>query len=304
MDLGNGEGMIFDFIKTLEDNIEENNKLKIDFKEYQKYFVKKMNELMTLRNKIRRIGETTRNRELKGKYEEFRKKEKRIKELKQTQADIDYQIREIQEEIENLRKQLKKDKEQKKEIEQIEKKKMQTQILLGITKNTRRKFLFNLLNNVNKTASEFLRSTVRDTHRFHFIEIDSDYQLIVKQRDGESLPDSQINRGNLQISMMSFFFGLSQFLEKEIPYVIDDPFLRLDPGHDKRLIEQLSKTNEQLVFHMIPGKEYTTHSFDWLSPHINIQNWLFIKEYKNIEPISYVERKDAYKIVKFDISKF
>jgi len=102
---------------------------------------------------------------------------------------------------------------------------------------------------------------------------------------------------------MSFFFGLSKFLEKELPYVIDDPLLRLDPGHDKRLIEQLSKTNDQLIFHMIPGKEYTTDSFDWLKLHINTQNWLYREEYKGLN-ISYVERKEAEKIIEFDIDKF
>jgi len=175
---------------------------------------------------------------------------------------------------------------------------------LDISKKTREDFLDDLLSYVNKAASEFLRGTVKETNRFHSIEIDSNYKFKVKQKNDKPLEEKQINRGNLQISMMSFFFGLSKFLGKEIPYVIDDPLLRLDPGHDKRLIEQLSKTNDQLIFHMIPGKEYTTDSFNWLKPYINIQNWLYREKYKGLEFTSYVEHKDAEKIVYFDIDKF
>jgi len=55
---------------------------------------------------------------------------------------------------------------------------------------------------------------------------------------------------------------------------------------------------------MIPGKEYTTDSFNWLKPYINIQNWLYREKYIGIELISYAECKDAEKIVEYDINKF
>lgn len=303
--LGSGEGIKTHAIETFRDYEEQANKQKDTFGKYKKDFDTTMKELMKVRNKIKYIGETTKNRELKDKYEKFKKIEKQIVEKKNLQEEIKEEIEEeIEKEIKKLRDQLECDEEQEKEIRQIEEKKKATQILLDISKKAREEFLDDLLSYVNKAASEFLRGTVKDTDRFHSIEIDSNYKFKVKQKNGEALEERQINRGNLQISMMSFFFGLSKFLGKEIPYVIDDPLLRLDPGHDKRLIEQLSKTNDQLIFHMIPGKEYTTDSFNWLKLYINIQNWLYREKYKGLEFISYVERKDAEKIVYFDIDKF
>ena len=305
MSLESGEG-----IKSLSINIFGNYKKQIDelnkdFKNDKKDFDGTMKELMKVRNEIKKIGDTTKNKELKDKYEKFRKFEKQIVEKKNLQEEIEEEIKEeIEKEIKELRDQLERDEGQEKEIEQIEEKKKATQILLDISKKTREEFLDDLLAYVNRTASESLRSTVKDTDRFHSIEIDSNYKFKVKQKNGKVLEEGQINKGNLQISMMSFFFGLSKYLRKKIPYVIDDPLLRLDPGHDKRLIEQLSKTNDQLIFHLIPGKEYTTDSFKWLKPYINIQNWLYREKYRGLELVSYVESKDVEKIVYFDIDKF
>jgi len=305
LDLGSGEGIKTHVIETFRYYEEQANKQRDNFGKYKKDFDKTMKELMKVRNEIRQIGDTTKNKELKDKYEKFRKFEKQIKEKVNLQEEIKEKIEEeIEKDIKDLRDELKRDEEQKREIKQIEEKRKETQILLNISKKTREEFLDDLLASVNRTASESLRSTVKDTDRFHSIEIDSNYKFRVKQKNGEALEERQINKGNLQISMMSFFFGLSKYLRKKIPYVIDDPLLRLDPGHDKRLIEQLSKTNDQLIFHMIPGKEYTTDSFNWLKPYINIQNWLYREKYKGLEFISYVERKDAEKIVYFDIDKF
>jgi len=302
--LGSGEGIKTHAIETFRDYEEQANKQRDTFGKYKKDFDITMKELMKVRNEIKQIGDTTKKKELKDGYEKFRKLEKQIVGKKNLQEEIKEEIEEIEKEIKELRDQLKRDEEQKKEIEQIEEKKKETQILLDISKKTREEFLDHLLASVNRTASESLRSTVKDTDRFHSIEIDSNYKFKVKQKNGEALEERQINRGNLQISMMSFFFGLSKYLRKKIPYVIDDPLLRLDPGHDKRLIEQLSKTNDQLIFHMIPGKEYTTDSFKWLKPYINIQNWLYREKYIGLELISCIENKDAEEMVRFDIDKF
>lgn len=302
--LESGEGIKTETLKTFGNDEWQIERLKTIFKKQKDVFDKTIKELMVVRNKINYIGDTTKNRALKERYEKFIKIEQRIKEKKKVQIEIQDTIREVEQEIEELRNQLVKNKEQEYRIQQIEEMKQSTKILLDITKRARGEFLKDLLSYVNKAASELFRNTVREIDRFHSIEVDANYQFKVRQKNGELIGDSQINRGNLQTSMMSFFFGLSKFLGKEIPYVIDDPLIRFDPGYDKRIIKQLSKSNEQLIFHMIPGKEYTSHSFNWLRTHINIQNWLYRKKYKNMEFISYVERKDASKIVDFDIDKF
>ena len=176
---------------------------------------------------------------------------------------------------------------------------------MKISKQAREEFLSTLINFVNKKASEFMRNTVKDTNRFFSMEIDTNYQFTVRQKNGVKLKPEQINKGTLTISMLSFFFGLSNYLEKEIPYVIDNPMIRLDPGHDKRLVEQLVESSDQVVLHLIPGKEYTTDSFSWLKSNINIQNWIYRNEYMQRDDlISTTERKDENCIVEFDIDKF
>jgi len=303
LDLKSGEGTKSGAMKIFREYRKRLDKKSDVFKHDKKNFDEKMGELMRVRSQIKQLGDTTKNKEFKDKYDRFKEIESRIREKEKLQDEIQEKIEDAKKEIESLNSELEKDEERQKEIERIKERKKVTKTLLDISKRGRKEFLDDLLSTVNKTASESLRSTVRDSSRFHSIEIDNNYQFKVKRKNGEPLEESQINRGNLQISMMSFFFGLSKFLGKDIPYVIDDPLLRLDPGHDKRLIEQLSKANDQLIFHMIPGKEYTSDSFDWLKPHINTQNWLNRKRHKWQE-ISYAERKDADKFVKFDIDKF
>ena len=194
---------------------------------------------------------------------------------------------------------------QEKEKGLIEEKKNLALTLADISKKARERFLSTLIDFVNDKASEFLRKTVKDKYRFNSIEIDTNYRFHVKQKNGVPLRQNQINKGTLTISMLSFFFGLSSYLEKEIPYVIDNPMIRLDPGHDKRLIEQLVKTSDQVILHLIPGKEYTSESFSWLKPYINVQNWIYRNEYeKRDDLISTTERKNEDSKVDFDIDKF
>ena len=302
--LESGEGIKTEAMKIFQAYEEELNLLKARFKEYKENFKDTRENLLKMKKEIKLFGETAKEMETKEKVDTFSRLEKKIEDNKKLKNEIQIKITSAKKEIRELREQLEKDEKQKKEIKHIEERKKLTKHLFEISKKVRKDFLNDLLSFVNNKATEFLRNTVKDTNRFNSIEIDSNYQFRVKQKNGKPLEEIQINRGNLQISMMSFFFGLSKFIGKEIPYIIDDPLLRLDPGHDKRLIDQLSKTKDQLVFHMIPGKEYTGDSFSWLKPYINTQNWIYQKIYMKLEPISYIERKDADIMIEFDIDKF
>lgn len=299
-----GGGIKADSLKTFAVYKGVCGSLKKKFLDYKKRFDEGDQQLLKVKNQMDLIGETTKNKEVIEKIKNFEKMEEKIDRKERNGEEIENKIEEIEKELKDLRLQLDLENDQKRKIKEINEKKKITQSLLQLSKETRKEFLDSLLSEVNKTASEFLRNIIKDTKRFHSIEIDPDYHFQIKQEKGEPLKESQINRGNLQISLMAFFFGLSKFLGKKIPYVIDDPLLRLDPGHDKRLIEQLSKTEEQLILHMIPGKEYTTDTFKWLNPHINTQNWIYRRMHGTMELISYIENKNAEKIIEFDIDKF
>ena len=76
--------------------------------------------------------------------------------------------------------------------------------------------------------------------------------------------------------------------------------IRLDAGNDKRLIEQLGQSDDQLIFHLIPGREYMETSFVWLSPYINTQAWINRENYKKIGlDVSRVEEKDPERIISY-----
>lgn len=302
--LGKGEGLKNIILPAFIKYKDKSESQKAKFLSLKQKFESLQNDLVKVSSQLTRMGNTSQDREAKKKFDQYKKIEKQIDEQITRNQEINDAINDINSEINDLRNKLEADESQEHEIKTIKDKKNNTQKFLEIAKESRGKYLDNLLTQVNKLASEFLRETVKDKNRFHSIEIDSNYHFKVKQKNGSILEEGQINRGNVQLSMMSFFFGLSKFLAKEIPYIIDDPLLRLDPGHDKRLIQQLSTINEQIVFHVIPGKEYTSDSFGWLKPHINTQNWLYRGIYNAIAEVSHAEPKNPEKMIEYDIDKF
>lgn len=144
--------------------------------------------------------------------------------------------------------------------------------LIDITDKAKAEFISDLLNNVNSYASDLLRKIVTDHNRFHFIEVNKDYQFLIKNKHGVVLTEKQINTGTKQIALFAFFLSLSKYINKRIPFVIDNPFMRLDTIHDERLINQLGLSENQIIVHLIPGREYSIETFQFLKLYINIQN--------------------------------
>lgn len=299
--LSSGKGTKAIAARAFKDVIDRIDEMKEEFVSLMRDLGKKKKRLTETEYQIYQVGETASSMDLKRKYDEFKALEKQIEEQRDLRSRISEQLSETEKEITVLRSKLQLDEDRKRRIKRIQQKKHFSKNLLEAARATRSRFLDELLAFVNRESSKIFRSIVRDTRRFHSIEIDSDYQFKVKQESGEPLENDQINRGNLQIAMMSFFIGLAKFLKKQIPYVIDDPLLRLDLGHDRRLIKELCKSNEQLILHMIPGKEYNSDTYRWLGPHVNTQNWIHRRDYKNLGNVSYVQNMDPDKMVKFDI---
>lgn len=297
-------------IKTDEIKVFDKYKKQIEnlsglFSDFKNKIDKKLNALLEVRNKIRQIGDTEKNKELKRKFNLFNKLEKNIEENRNRIEEIVEAKEDLKGEIGELTEELHLSQEQEKKIKSRKDKQEKTKILLEIVKTTRAEFLKDLLSEVNKNSSKFLRETVKDVKRFYSIEVNSDYQLNIKQKNGQILPEAAINRGSLQIALMSFFFGLSNYLGRDIPYVIDDPLIRLDPGHDKRLLTQLAKSKSQLIMHLIPGKEYTPESFKWLKFHTNVQNWIYREKYRTFDMNrSYVKAVNPGQMIEYDIDKF
>lgn len=296
---------------TRTDSLAEFNKfheigenLLLNFSDYKKKFKKIQGDLFLVQNKLELMGETEENKELKNKYEEYVKLDRGIKENREGISEIRQILNKLKEEKEKINKNIELNNETKEEKNMIEKKIELVLDFYNIIKESKKDFLKDLLDTVNIEASNFLRNVTKDKLRYHSVEIDHDYDFNVKTKQGNILKDSQMNRGNLQIAMMSFFFALSKYLPKKIPYVIDDPLIRLDIGHERRLIEELSKTNEQIILHMIPIREYSAESYKWIQPFLNHQNWIDRKKHRNIDiEYSYIESKEPDKLIKFNVDE-
>lgn len=299
--LRKGEGTKGDSLRVFQDCRSQTEEVHQSFMDMKKDLDDKQDQLLKVRSDISQIGETLENKELVDKWKELEKIDKRIGQKKDILEKTESRLDELDKDIVSLGQDMKQDTELREVLDEIDERVEFTETLLEASRKARSDFLKELLSAVNKTSSEFLRATVKDKDRFHSIEIDSDYRFTVKQKNGKPLSERQINKGNLQISMMSFFFGLSGWLDWRIPYVIDGPLLRLDQGHDRRLIEQLSRTNDQLIFHMIPGKEYTTDNYRWLASHVNIQNWINRRK-DAIGRVSYIEKQDPDSMIEWDVN--
>ncbi|HUS49056.1 MAG TPA: AAA family ATPase [Candidatus Paceibacterota bacterium] len=299
-----GGEMKSDAIYTFCEHNTRMKEIEEKFENFRTRYKEAKEELLKTINRIKLKGETTKTKELKEKIEKFKELENQINIRKNRMEEIEEKKREKKNEHKELIEKIKMSEEQESEVKKLKNKQEFVRRLSLISDKAKKEFLSGIINYINTNSSNSLRNIVRDTKRFNSIEIDNDYSFKIKRENGEELKQNQINRGTLTISMLSFFFGLSQYLEKGIPYIIDNPLIRLDPGHDKRLIEELSKHKNQIILHLIPGKEYTKESYNWLKSKINMQNWIQRYEFMDKDLISSVDSQDKYKFIEFNIDEF
>lgn len=272
-------GRRFAVYPTIKENRERGARFRTTFLKYKEEMDSMMSALVKTRNRIDQIGDNEKNKALKKKYDAFMELDVEIEEMKRRIKDIKGKLKNTKERINDLQNKLKLGKQQKERIKLYEERRKASRSLVKFVRKTKERFMSRLLKDVNNTASDLLRKIVKDSNRFHSIEVTPDYEMIIKKIDGGALEEDQINKGNLQIALMSFFLALSEHIGREIPYVIDDPLMRFDPGHDKRLVTQLGRGKKQIVMHLIPGKEYTPESYEWLNEFINTQNWIARDKY-------------------------
>jgi DNA repair exonuclease SbcCD ATPase subunit len=305
--LGQGSGIKAIALREFADAQRIEGQTESEFLSLETKFKDAQNRLSQARNLLRQMGEKEKNAKLKERIEKFLGYDKEIFERKHVLEETKAQLAKIEDEINELSKDQKTTAEVDRKIKKIHEKAELAAYMKKVTEETKKSFLQQLLRDVNLNATEFFRGVIRgDDPRLDSISVDSDYRLNVKDKDGKSIDPETISKGNKQISLMAFFFGISKYLKNKLPYIIDDPLIRLDAGHDKRLVTQLCKSDQQLVMHMIPGKEYTKDSFDWLRPYINTQNWINRTREKgpSLERLkSYAKKMDPNSFVEYNIDK-
>ena len=307
LNLSEGPGFKVSALEIINEFDDTTTSISNKYKKLKEKYDGATDKLLQSRNLMRQIGDTDQNRELKKNIEEFLNIDGKISDLKQVIDATQSLLDKINERIENITKKLKTTKENEDKIQEIRKKNIEIDNMISIVEESKETFLTELLENVNREATKFFQGIRRDDDvRLSTITVDADYKLNVKDINGVIIPPQTINKGNTQIALMAFFFGLSKFLEKKLPYIIDDPLIRLDMGHVRRLIQHLCNSPQQIIMHLIPGNEYQRDIFEWVKPYINTQNW--INREKDPHQASnllrsYVERKDPSKFVEFDINK-
>jgi len=277
------------------------------FFELQRQFNITFLKLTQSREILKQIGNTEKNIKLKGKIEEFLGIDRKIQELQPIIEKAERELAQMEETFIKLRNRAQVTEENQKRIDNITKNIEKIKYMITNIEESKKIFLKELLEEVNKEATKFFNGVKRgDDPRLNSIEVDVDYKLYIKNDLFEKLDPETISKGNTQIALMAFFFGLSKYLKNKLPYIMDDPLIRLDIGHDKRLIQHLCNSEQQIIMHLIPGKEYTEYHYKYFKPYINTQNWINRKRSisKSINMLcSYVESKDSTKFIEFDIEK-
>jgi hypothetical protein len=270
------------------------------FLDYRGKFQKIDGALLETTSKLELMGGKTKDKDALGKFQEYERYEKKISENLATIRSIEEAAAKVEKEAKEKLKEQRLNQEQKDQVEKLRALQSFARELREISTTARNEYLERLLEFVNKKGSSMLRSITSEPDRWNSIEVHSDFKLEIKDESGHSFDlVDQVNKGNLQLSLMCFVFSLPEYLNKDIPFVLDNPLIRLDAGHNMRLVEQLSKMREQLVLHLIPGNEYSKESFGWLKGNINTQNWI-CREKLARGRISKIEEKSPNSVIEYD----
>jgi len=272
------------------------------FKKYVSKHNKIEKDLIKTRNEIDNLRETAEREEDRKKLREYEEYEDKIKEKKKEIKEYKEQIEVIKERISEKEEKNELNKKTEKKIKKLEKYEEKANELIELIKESKEQYTGDLLEEINEIASDFLRRVSKKNEIYHSIKVSAEYSFRVLNEQGNEVSNNQFNRGNRQIALMAFFISISSYLaehqDRKIPYVIDDPLFRLDPGHDRRLLKELGKTREQVILHLIPEKEYREDMFEMFS--VNTQNWIDIKSDRE----SKIEPMDPQTPIEYDIDKF
>ena len=260
-------------------------------------------ELTQARQELKVFGQKETDTTIQQKVGSFQDLETKIADARKNCNEVNVEISDLQNQLDDLEKKRQKNEEVEKKISEIDNKILKTTQIKEIIDETCKSFIDELLTQVTKNASKFFLTVIKEgDKRFGGIRIDSDYELNILNKDGMVMDkDTQISKGTLEIGLMAFIYGLPEEFQ-QLPYVIDNPLMRLDSGHQRRLVSALIDKNQQLVMHLIPGPEYDAENFKWFAPNINTQNWIKKepdRKYQTNEFIHTIQNKDSASVIEF-----
>jgi len=298
-----GQGGKMDQLTELNNQKNTADDVKQKIFDYRTKYNSLTSDLTQARQELKVFGEKEDNTTIQNNITIYQDLETKIDEAKKNCRVVEGEIKDLQNQLDDLEQKREKNEEIEKKISEIEKKISRTKGIYSIVDETCRTFIEELLQEVTTNASKFFLDVIKDgKERYSGIKIDSDYELNILDRDGLVMDkDTQISAGTLQIGLMAFIYSLPAEFQ-QIPYVIDNPLMRLDSGHQKRLVSALVDKGHQLIMHLIPGPEYTPTNYEWFAPNINTQNWIKKEpdvKHKTTEFIHSVQNKDSISAIDF-----
>ena len=164
----------------------------------------------------------------------------------------------------------------KKEIARIDKKIKKVSAVRDLFEKTEKTFSGELITEVTDQASKIFLGVIKDAQvRYKGLKITDDYEIQILDLHGKPMSKTnQVNAADLELAYFSFLLSLPAYVKADIPYFIDNPFMRLDTGNEQRLLKQLLTLKQQIIVNLIPGREYNPNSYKWLGKRLNTQNWL------------------------------
>ena len=239
-------------------------------------FLAKRNRQIEIRSDLRSLGASVSDRTIEDNIKKFLRKEQEITEKNLVKKQIEGQKeifvgKRIAMEGESAL-----DDAKKKEIARIDKKIKQVRAVRDLFEKTEKTFSGELITKVTDQASKIFLGVIKDSKvRYKGLKITDDYEIQILDLHGKPMSKTnQVNAADLELAYFSFLLSLPAYVKADIPYFIDNPFMRLDTGNEQRLLKQLVTLNQQIIMNLIPGREYNPNSYKWLGKRLNTQNWL------------------------------
>ena len=241
-----------------------------------KEFVAKRNRQIEIRSDLRSLGQSGVDPTIEENIKKFLRMESDITSKNLTKQQIEgekeiFVAQKIAMEAESAL-----DDAKKKEIARIDRKIKRVRAVRDLFEKTEKTFSGELITEVTDQASKIFLGVIKDAQvRYKGLKITDDYEIQILDLHGKPMSKTnQVNAADLELAYFSFLLSLPAYVKADIPYFIDNPFMRLDTGNEQRLLKQLLTLNQQIIMNLIPGREYNPNSYKWLGKRLNTQNWL------------------------------
>lgn len=103
------------------------------------------------------------------------------------------------------------------------------------------------------------------------IEVDEDFGLTYRDRDGNEVGMANISAGMKQLTAQALLWALSEVTTKHIPIIVDTPLARIDRQHQENLLSNYYPKAAQQIFVLPTDSEIDKDKYRLLQPHLSAE---------------------------------